>query len=62
MGKSQFTHFSVNLDAIYKKMWVFIGIYLILTFQSVPGSVVECLSRDLGVAGLNLTGVTALCS
>ena len=25
------------------------------------GSVVECLTRDRGVAGLSLTGVTTLC-
>ena len=25
------------------------------------GSVEECLTRDRGAAGLNLTGVTALC-
>ena len=25
------------------------------------GSVVECLTRDLGAAGSSLTGITALC-
>ena len=36
MGMSQFTHYSVNLGAIYKQMWVFMGIYLIKAFQSLP--------------------------
>ena len=29
--------------------------------SKVGSSVVECLSQDLGVAGLSLTGITALC-
>ena len=32
-----------------------------ITVAERSGSVVECLTRDRGAAGSNLTGVTALC-
>ena len=31
------------------------------TAQECSGSVLECLTRDPGAAGLSLTGITALC-
>ena len=33
----------------------------IMVFRECSGSVVDCLTRDRGAAGLSLTGVTALC-
>ena len=46
--------------------WITFSMVLLLSddhlFRERSGSVVECLTRDRGAAGLSLTGVTALWS
>ena len=49
------------LSALHTQpFWVLISCYH-FEYRKCSGSVVECLTRDLGAAGLSLTGITVLC-